>query len=329
MPEWLTPLTATVMLVILWALEGLAPLFEARRHRIPHGLRNGAMALINGAVRMFLLAPLLLIVASACAARGVGLLHSTPWFVEHPWGAAALALLFLDFWAYAWHILWHKIPVLWRFHAVHHHDSEVDATTALRFHFGEIALAGAAMLTGVAAMGLGVQHVLLYELIVMPVALFHHANVRLPERVDRVLRWVIVTPRMHMVHHSRWEPETDSNFSAVLSVWDRVFGTYRLRADAAAIELGLDGYDARDTGTLAGMLATPIGPAKSTYGRAPVTSASPVHAVRPICGNEPETDQGSGDGPAGRGPDEAGSGGRHWRSAATRDLRSPPAGEYR
>jgi sterol desaturase/sphingolipid hydroxylase (fatty acid hydroxylase superfamily) len=282
MPEWLTPLTATVMLAVLWALEGLAPLFGAREHRVAHGLRNIAMGLINGGVRIALLAPILLVVASLCAAGGMGLLHSTPWFAAHPWIAAGLALVFLDFWAYAWHILWHKIPVLWRFHAVHHHDPEVDATTALRFHFGEVAVGGLAMLIGVAAMGLGVEHVLLYELIVVPVALFHHANVRLPERVDRVLRWAVVTPRMHMVHHSRWEPETDSNYSAVLSVWDRVFGTYRLRADAGTIELGLDGYDARDVGTLGGMLATPVGPVKSEYGRAPdgAAAAKPEPAMR-------------------------------------------------
>jgi sterol desaturase/sphingolipid hydroxylase (fatty acid hydroxylase superfamily) len=268
MPDWLTPLTATVALGILWAAEGLAPLFE-RRHRLSHGLRNAALGLINGGVRVFLLAPLLLLVAAACEWGGIGLMRRTGFLELHALASLLAAVLILDFWGYVWHILWHKVPLFWRFHSVHHHDPEVDATTAFRFHAGEVALAGLAMLGVVAAFGLTVEHVLIYELVLVPVSLFHHANIRLPERLDAALRLVIVTPRMHMVHHSRWEPETDSNFGAILSIWDRALGTMRLRADPARIEQGLDGYSRVDTDSLAGLLATPLGPIKSRYGRAP------------------------------------------------------------
>jgi sterol desaturase/sphingolipid hydroxylase (fatty acid hydroxylase superfamily) len=99
---------------------------------------------------------------------------------------------------------------------------------------------------------------LVYESILLPVIMFHHSNVRVPGSIDRVVRLVIVTPWMHWVHHSRYQPETDSNFASILSVWDRVFGTYRLRSDPHALRLGLDGFDRSRRRTLWGMLASPF-----------------------------------------------------------------------
>jgi hypothetical protein len=119
----------------------------------------------------------------------------------------------------------------------------------------------------VGVLGSRVEHVLFYELLLIPLSIFHHGNIRLPGRVDRVLRWLIVTPRMHWVHHSRWIAETNSNYSPLFSLWDRVFGTFRVRGDPAGIRFGLDGYTDADRATLLGCLATPLLPTKSEPGR--------------------------------------------------------------
>jgi len=107
-------------------------------------------------------------------------------------------------------------------------------------------------------LGLTIPQLLVYEAISLPVILFHHSNLRLPARVDRSLRWLIVTPWMHYVHHSRWQPETDSNYTSFLSIWDRIFGSFRLREKPQEISLGLDHWDEREWRTLPGMLAAPF-----------------------------------------------------------------------
>jgi sterol desaturase/sphingolipid hydroxylase (fatty acid hydroxylase superfamily) len=170
------------------------------------------------------------------------------------------AVVLMDGWMYLWHRLNHRLPWLWRFHAVHHADAEMDATSAVRFHTGEIALSSVARLAVLPLLGLSVGQVLLYEALLLPVILFHHSNVRVPAALDRVLRLVIVTPWMHWVHHSEWRPETDSNFSSVLSVWDRLFGSFRLRERPGEIRLGLGMTDEHAWRTLPGMLAMPFRP---------------------------------------------------------------------
>lgn len=270
-----SPLVAAAALGALWAVESVAPFFLHDHHhggRAAHGLRNAALGAINGGLRMLVFPVALLAVSGGAAEWQTGLLHllRAPGVVE-----LLLAILLLDAWNYAWHIACHKLPVLWRFHTVHHHDDAVDTSTAFRFHTGDILMCAAATLAAVVVLGLTIQQVLVYELVLLPASLFHHSNIRLPERVDRVLRAVVVTPRMHWVHHSRWQPETDSNYSSIFSFWDRLFGTMRLRRDPASLELGLDGYSARETGTIRGCLATPIGPVKSLPGRPPVEAGLP------------------------------------------------------
>jgi sterol desaturase/sphingolipid hydroxylase (fatty acid hydroxylase superfamily) len=265
--EWSAPLASAATLGTLWALEALAPMFAAAPSRAAHAGRNIAMGLINAAVRAVLFTGALLWVTEASRRTGVGLLHRVEWPVWATWGAA---FVLLDGWGYAWHWLAHHTPALWRFHLVHHHDEHLDASTTLRFHFGEIVLQWLAGLAVLPLLGITMPELLLYELVLMPVALFHHANIRIPEWLDRPLRLVLVTPRMHWVHHSRWQPETDSNYSAVLSVWDRLFGTFRLRPDPGTLEIGLDGYSAEDSDTLRGMVATPFSPVRSGPGTPPV-----------------------------------------------------------
>ena len=246
---------AAIILAILWMGESVAPMFEARRRRLAHGAANLALGVLNGALVSTFFAGATLLVTEWARTHGVGLLNLTAWpgAVEWP-----LAIVLFDCWQYLWHRLNHVVPVLWRFHSVHHSDAEMDATSAVRFHTAEILLSSTARLAILPVLGMTVQQALLYETLVLPVILFHHSNVRVPGALDRALRAVIVTPWMHWVHHSRWQPETDSNFSSLFSWWDRIFRTFRLREDPHTIELGLDGYEEREWRGFLGMLMSPF-----------------------------------------------------------------------
>lgn len=248
------PAVAAGVLALLWIGEAVAPMVAGRTGRAAHAARNLTLGVLNAVVLAVVFAGAMLAVGEWAQRESLGLLR----IVTLPaWVHWTLALVLIDAWQYAWHVLNHKLPLLWRFHAVHHSDAQMDASSGVRFHIGEVALSGLARLAILPTIGATVEHLALYELIVTPIVLFHHSNLRVPARLDRVLRLLIVTPGMHWVHHSRWRPETDSNFASGLSLWDRLFRTFRLRDDPAAINLGLDGYDGPRSSTLTGMLASP------------------------------------------------------------------------
>ena len=255
--ELLKPAGAAAALAVLWALEGAAPMFEGRRGRAGHGLANLALGVMNAALVSLVFAAATLRVTEWARAHGYGLLRVVPLGAAGGWVAA---LVLMDGWMYTWHRLNHRLPWLWRFHAVHHADAEMDATSAVRFHTGEIVLSSLARLAVLPLLGLSVQEVLAYEAVLLPVILFHHSNVRMPAGLDRALRTVVVTPWMHWVHHSEWRPETDSNFASVFSFWDRAFGSFRLRERPGEIRLGLGLPDERAWRSLPGMLAMPFKP---------------------------------------------------------------------
>lgn len=271
------PALAALALALLWIGESLAPMFLGRTRRAAHAIRNLALAALNASLLALVFAGATLGVSEWAKDSGVGLLR----LVELPfWLHAGLALILLDLWQYLWHRLNHAVPALWRLHAVHHGDPDLDASSGVRFHVGEIALSGAARLAVLPALGATIEHLALYEFIVTPIVLFHHGNIRVPGRLDRLLRGMIVTPRMHWVHHSSFRPETDSNFASGLSLWDRLFGTFRLRDDPRTINLGLEGFDGRRSRTLIGMLASPFH--SPTTPTAPPALASDAPAAPPL-----------------------------------------------
>ncbi|MBI1367123.1 MAG: sterol desaturase family protein [Planctomycetes bacterium] len=234
------PAVAAVVLALLWIIEAVAPQYVGREHRGRHGITHLAMALINSVVIAVPFATLVYAVCSWAQREHFGLVH----VVTMPqWAQWLMVLVLFDMWMYGWHRLNHRVPLLWRFHSVHHTDRAMEATSALRFHTGEVALSSTARLAVLPLLGMTVQQLLVYETILLPVILFHHSNIRVPRRLDDLLRWLIVTPWMHWVHHSRCRVETDSNYSSVLSIWDRCFGTYRLREDPERIQQGLDDAD--------------------------------------------------------------------------------------
>ncbi|MBI2963148.1 MAG: sterol desaturase family protein [Deltaproteobacteria bacterium] len=173
--------------------------------------------------------------AAFAAARGVGLLH---WAALPPWAAATATILVLDVAVYFQHVMFHAVPVLWRLHRVHHADLGFDASTGLRFHPIEIFLSLAVKAAVIVLLGAVPWAVVAFEAILNGSSLFNHGNVAIPERLDRRLRWAIVTPDMHRIHHSTRVAETNSNFGFSVSCWDRLFGTYR--AEPALGQLGME-----------------------------------------------------------------------------------------
>lgn len=210
-----------VGLLALW--ETLAPRRPLRQPRGERWLKNLGLAGLNGLAQALLLPVLPVGVAAFMEQRGWGLLN----WVPLPTGLEIVAVvLVLDLAVYAQHVAFHRVPLLKRFHRVHHTDLDLDMTSGVRFHFGEGVLSGAFKMAVVAAMGASPAGVLAFELVLTITALFSHSNATLPRAVDRVLRRLLVTPNMHRVHHSVIEAERLSNFGFSLPWWDYAFGTY-------------------------------------------------------------------------------------------------------
>ena len=243
-----------LLLAVFWLWETWRPFFGWRDGRLRHAGHNLAIALANALVLAFTLGAATVAVCVWTTHEEWGLLHARP--LAEPL-RFALGLVLLDAWMYAWHRANHAIPLLWRFHRMHHSDNRMDVTTATRFHLGEHLGGGVLRLGLIPLLGLGIWQIVVYELLVVAITQFHHADISLG-RFDRWLRLVIVTPDMHKVHHSRWRPETDSNYSTVLSIWDRLAKSFRMRANVRTLELGLDEYDGPEWQTWWGMLKTPF-----------------------------------------------------------------------
>jgi len=167
--------------------------------------------------------------ALLAAGRGWGLFHTLGLRLSV---AALIGFVALDLVIYGQHVVFHKVPVLWRLHRMHHADLDIDVTTGLRFHPFEILISLGVKIAAVIALGIPVVAVLLFEVVLNATSMFNHANVSMPPALDRVLRLILVTPDMHRVHHSVVRRETDSNFGFNLPWWDRLFGTYRAAPDA-------------------------------------------------------------------------------------------------
>lgn len=240
--------------VVAW----FALLFVAERWRpaVPSRLaeqpwrrlaRNAALWAVNA-----VLSPLAVLPISAFAAA-----HALDW--RPAWwsgaGGLALDLLLLDFLIYWWHRANHVVPLLWRFHAVHHYDRFLDTTSAVRFHFGEVLLSAVARAAIIVLLAFPLRSVLVFEALVLMAALFHHSNVRLPGRVERALSRIVVTPSIHWVHHHRVRVDTDSNYATILSLWDPLFASrspHRREPDM------LIGIEAREERPLPGLLIAPF-----------------------------------------------------------------------
>jgi sterol desaturase/sphingolipid hydroxylase (fatty acid hydroxylase superfamily) len=228
-------------------LEVLAPRRVSAQPRSTRWFTNmSIMVLDTLALRALAIAlPFLAIGAAVDAGRmGWGLFNALDWPL---WVEVVLAILILDLAIWAQHLVTHKVPMLWRFHRVHHADRDFDVTTALRFHPVEILASMLLKIGLVYLLGPAALAVLLFEIILNGTAMFNHSNLRLPLWLDRAVRLILVTPDMHRVHHSIHRHEHDSNYGFALSVWDRIFRTYRPKPEAGhdLMTVGLEWQDER------------------------------------------------------------------------------------
>jgi sterol desaturase/sphingolipid hydroxylase (fatty acid hydroxylase superfamily) len=253
--SYLPTIVTVCGLMLTLTIESWLPAAVGRHYRMRHVARNLTLGALNTFAAAMLAAPLIANVAGWTEWSRFGLLNllSLP-----PAMATVTAILLFDGWLYLLHRANHKIPFLWRFHRVHHSDPELDATTAIRFHTGEVLISAALRLALIPLLGITLWQLLLYESLMAPVILFHHSNVQFPEKVDRWMRGLIVTPAIHRVHHSRMRFETDSNYSIVFSFWDRIAGTLRLRKNGRPVDFGLDQYDSEEWQRVSRLLTTPF-----------------------------------------------------------------------
>lgn len=257
----ITALLVLLLLLFLW--ESLHPFYAfytgSFRERGRHALRNLTVGALNALMVSLLFAGLWLASAVWADELRFGLMHWLQDLAGIPaWAHAIGAILLLDLWTYAWHRINHQIPFFWRFHSVHHSDNKMDVTTASRFHIGEIFFSSLFRIPLIFLFGIYFWELVLYEILMFSVVQFHHANIGLPEKADRILRSVIVTPNMHRVHHSSWQPETDSNFSSLFSFWDRMAKTFRLNPRPETIRLGLEQFSRDEDQSIRGMMKTPL-----------------------------------------------------------------------
>ena len=243
-----------VLLALFWVGESWRPFFGHREDRLRHAGRNLGVALFNTAVVGLMFGAATVTVAGLSGRNQLGLLNALD--LPGPLGFV-LALVLLDASMYVWHRMNHSFPVLWRFHRMHHSDPHMDVTTATRFHIGEHVGSSVLRLGLIPVFGFEVWHLIAYDTFVLAIILLHHADISLG-RWDRWVRLVIVTPDMHKVHHSDRQPETDSNYSTVLSIWDRLAGSYRVRSDPRDIVFGLKEFANPMWQTVWGMLKTPF-----------------------------------------------------------------------
>jgi sterol desaturase/sphingolipid hydroxylase (fatty acid hydroxylase superfamily) len=246
---------------IMAALELLIPKRRLKAQKSRRWLTNLAIVGLDSLlVRLMasLAVPLAAVAAAFYAERqGFGLLNWIDW---PAWLETVLALAALDFALWLQHLASHKVSLLWRLHQMHHADVDIDVTTAIRFHPIEIGLSVLWKIVWVLALGASPLAVLLFEVILNGAAMFNHANVALPKRLDAILRTAIVTPDMHRVHHSVVRREHDSNYGFNLSVWDRLLGTYTAQPEKGheAMTIGLAPYQTADPTRIGWSLALPF-----------------------------------------------------------------------
>ena len=237
-------------LALLFAAERLhpaIPLPAAVAHPWLRLAGNGVLWGLNAGLSVLVVVPL------TAWATTVAPQWRPAWWAG-AWGLA-LDLFVLDGFIYWWHRANHRAPFLWRFHSVHHLDRTLDTTSALRFHFGEVFLSALARAAVVIALAVPLASVLIFETVVLVATIVHHSNLRIAPRLERALSRAVVTPSIHWVHHHRVRADTDSNYSSVLSIWDRLFRSRSRTPRTADLEIGVEG---REEQPVLGLIAAPF-----------------------------------------------------------------------
>ncbi len=254
--EQLTPVIIIAGLAVFMTLETLLPFMMHSTYRKKQKWHN----LGNVLVSFVLNAALSGVITSAIIYANdshFGLLHLLPLPV---WANFVIGMLFCDLNSYVAHRLYHRVPLFWKFHRVHHSDTELDATSALRMHPFEFVFQAFTQATILPLLGVSRASFVLYFAFALPLFIINHANLKYPRWFERVFSLVFITPDWHRVHHSSHQPETDSNFADVFSFWDRLFGTHRTTADVNKISFGLEDLRDPKDQTLLAQLKAPFRP---------------------------------------------------------------------
>lgn len=260
-----TPLIVVGIFALLFVLERFFPLRKRTCLLIGRLLVNLSISALAFFVAAILVRPAALATLHWANAKTFGVIYLLP---LPPLFAFALSFLLMDLGFYYWHIANHRIPFFWRFHNVHHIDPDLDVTTAFRFHFGEIALSSGFSLLAVSLIGISGWAFAAYQILFQAEILFHHSNVRLPLRFERALCKVIVTPRMHGIHHSQVQRENNSNFGTLFTWWDRLHRTLGLNIPQSEIVIGIPGYSREEDNRVGSSLLMPFRKQRD-YWRAP------------------------------------------------------------
>ena len=238
------PALATLLIVaflfgVLFVVERFVPLRAPKSELIARLVVNLCFSALAFGVAAAIVRPVARAAMRWAGLQPFGLIHIAPLPATAQF---ILAFLLMDLSFYWWHVLNHRIPFLWRFHNVHHIDPDLDVSTGFRFHFGEVAMSAAFRVVQVALIGISAPAFAIYEIVFQANTVFHHSNVRLPIRLERQLNKVLVTPRMHGIHHSQIEGETNSNYSVVFPWWDRLHRTLGLNVPQSEIVIGVPAY---------------------------------------------------------------------------------------
>jgi sterol desaturase/sphingolipid hydroxylase (fatty acid hydroxylase superfamily) len=248
------PLALAGVGALVW-LENRRPLRRAVESKPVRSGRNLAVAGVAALALQIFEKPVAARLTKLVERRNLGLLK----IIRLPkWLETVFAVVLMDYTLYLWHVLTHRVPFLWRFHLVHHVDLDLDASTAVRFHFGEIVISVLWRSAQILVIGVSPASFAAWQFFLFPSILFHHSNVRLPRGFEKMLQNFIVTPRLHGIHHSIIRAETDSNWSSGLTVWDRIHGTFRSGAAQNEIVIGVPAYQNPNDVTLSEILAQPF-----------------------------------------------------------------------
>ena len=252
----LTPLLVVGLFALLFLLERFLPLRMATRSLLARLVVNLAISALTFVAAAGLVQPAARWALQWSAQGPFGLTHlaALPRWVEF-----ALSFLLMDLAFYYWHLANHRVPFLWRFHNVHHIDPDLDVSTAFRFHFGEIAFSSVFTIVQVSLIGPSLWAFAIYQLAFQAEVLFHHSNLRLPIGFERLLSKIIVTPRMHGIHHSQVWRENNSNFGTVFTFWDRLHRTLGLNIPQSEIIVGIPAYSLPNDNRIGTALLMPFG----------------------------------------------------------------------
>jgi sterol desaturase/sphingolipid hydroxylase (fatty acid hydroxylase superfamily) len=246
------------ILVAMGLWETVSPRRSLKVSRAYRWFNNLSLVVLNTLLLRLVFPTATIGMALLASERGWGILSLLEWSLPV---SVVFSVIVLDFMIWLQHVTVHAIPLLWRLHRVHHADPDFDTTTGLRFHPLEILLSMVIKFIVIIALGPPVVAVIIFEVVLNGMAMFNHGNVSLPPALDRVLRWLFVTPDMHRVHHSVEDDETNSNFGFNLSLWDRLFGTYKAqpRQGHDNMQIGIAGFESKqEVSNLTGMLVLPF-----------------------------------------------------------------------